>query len=83
MQKVKGVTTFSNKEFFNTVFITGDDMVAEMKALKQKEVDDFNSKLVVDTKIFKVNTKVLESEQVSKYKSMLETDVKKVGYRLS
>lgn len=83
MQKVKGVTTFSNKEFFNTVFITGDDMVAEMKALKQKEVDDFNSKLVVDTKIFKVNTKVLESEQVSKYKSMLETNVKKVGYRLS
>ncbi len=75
MQKVKGVTTFSNKEFFNTVFITGDDMVAEMKALKQKEVDDFNSKLVVDTKIFKVNTKVLESEQVSKYKSMLETNV--------
>jgi hypothetical protein len=75
VQKVKGVTTFSNKEFFNTVFITGDDMVAEMKALKQKEVDDFNSKLVVDTKIFKVNTKVLESEQVSKYKSMLETNV--------
>ena len=34
IKKVKGVTTFSAKDFFNTVFITGDDMVAEMKELK-------------------------------------------------
>ena len=60
--KVKGVTTFSDKEYFNTVFISGDDMDAEIKALKQKEIDDFNAKVVVDSKTFKVNTKVLESE---------------------
>ena len=61
VKKVKGVTTFSNKEYFNTVFISGDDMEAEMQALKQKEIDDFNSKVVVDSKNFKVNTTVLES----------------------
>jgi len=61
VKKVKGVTTFSNKEYFNTVFISGDDMEAEMKALRQKEIDDFNNKVVVDNKNFKVNTRVIES----------------------
>jgi hypothetical protein len=32
--KVKGVETFSKKDFFKTVFAGGDDVVAEMKALK-------------------------------------------------
>jgi len=30
VKKVKGVTTFSNRAFFNTVFISGDDMMVEM-----------------------------------------------------
>jgi hypothetical protein len=33
-------------------------MVAEMKAMKQKEIDEFNSKVVVDSTHFKVNTRV-------------------------
>jgi len=33
-------------------------MVAEMKAMRQKEIDEFNSKIVVDSKHFKVNTRV-------------------------
>ena len=83
VKKVKGVTTFSDKEYFNTVFISGDDMDAEIKALKQKEIDDFNSKVVVDSKTFKVNTRVLESEQLDKFKSIREDNVKKIGLRLA
>lgn len=48
--------TFSNKEYFNTVFISGDDMVKEMAMQKQKEIDEFNKKVVVDNKHFLVNT---------------------------
>jgi hypothetical protein len=33
--------TFSRPAFFNTVFISGDDMVKEMAAIKQKEKDDW------------------------------------------
>ncbi len=30
VKKVKGVITFSNRAFFNTVFSSGDDMMAEV-----------------------------------------------------
>lgn len=58
-------------------------MDAETKALKKKEVDDFNAKIVVDSKTFKVNTRVLESEQLDKFKSMRKDNVKKIGLRLA
>ena len=48
--------TFSHKEYFNTVFISGDDMVKEMAAQKQKEIDDWRNKVVVADENFKVNT---------------------------
>ena len=32
--KVKNKQTFSNADYFKTVFISGDDMVKEMAALK-------------------------------------------------
>ena len=59
--KVKGVQTFSDAKFFNTVFVSGDDMVAEELAIKQKELDDWNKKVVVGNKHFFVNTKPNES----------------------
>jgi len=34
IQKVKGVTTFSDGKFFKTVFVSGDDMVAEENAIR-------------------------------------------------
>jgi hypothetical protein len=58
-------------------------MDAEIKALKKKEIDDFNAKVVVDSKTFKVNTRVLESEQLDKFKSMRQDNVKKIGLRLA
>ena len=32
---------FSEKEYFKTVFISGDDMVKEMNEQKRKEIEDF------------------------------------------
>ena len=55
--KVQNVDTFSDPSYFNTVFISGDDMVKEMAELKQKEIDDFEKKVVVANKHFAVNTK--------------------------
>ena len=40
--------TFSHPDYFKTVFISGDDMVKELAEQKQKEMDDFNKKVVVD-----------------------------------
>ena len=56
--KVKGAKhgTFSNPEYFKTVFISGDDMVAQELADKQKEIDDFKKKVVVANEHFYVNT---------------------------
>ena len=44
--------TFSKKEYFNTVFISGDDMVKEEAEMRQKEIDDFNKKVVVANQHF-------------------------------
>ena len=82
MQKVKGVSTFSDPSFFKTVFVTGDDMVAEEKAIRQKEIDEWQKKMVVANRHFSVNTKVLETHHLDKYKGLREGHVKKIGFRL-
>ena len=58
-------------------------MQAEMKALRQKEIDDFNAKIVVENKNFKVNTRTLESQQLTKFQSLRQDPVKKIGLRLA
>lgn len=56
--KVKGIDTFSNKEYFKTVFTCmGDDAEREERERKQKEIDDFNNKVVVKNKHFSVYTR--------------------------
>lgn len=69
--KVKNRNTFSDANYFKTVFISGDDMVKEMAQQKQREVDEFNRKVVVSSKHFAVNTRVQHSHQMSKKNSML------------
>lgn len=55
--KIKVVReTFSHPDYFKTVFISGDDMVKELAEMKQKEIDDFNKKVVVENQHFYVNT---------------------------
>ncbi len=49
--------TFADREFFNTVFISGDDMVKEMLELQQKEQEEWRKKLVVENPHFTVNTR--------------------------
>lgn len=53
------MTTFSDAAFFNTVFVSGDDMVAEEQAIKKHEIEVWNSKVVVENKHFQVCSKVL------------------------
>lgn len=57
-------------------------MVAEEQAIIQREQDEWNQKVVVDNQHFKVNTKILESQQLDKYKGLREEGVKKIGFRL-
>ena len=80
--KVKNTKTFSDASYFKTVFISGDDMVKEMAEQKQKEIDDFNKKVVVDNKHFHVNTRVQQTHQMSKKNSMLQDQAAKIGLRL-
>lgn len=80
--KVKNTKTFSDASYFKTVFISGDDMVKEMAEQKQKEIDDFNKKVVVDNKHFYVNTRVQQTHQMSKKNSMLQDQAAKIGLRL-
>ena len=80
--KVKNKQTFSDPSYFKTVFISGDDMVKEMALQKQKEIDDFEKKVVVDNKHFSVNTRVLDSHQMIKKNSLLQDQAVKIGLRL-
>ena len=63
------------------MFISGEDMVKEMQEQRQKEIDDFNNKVVVKNKHFKVNTRVVENHAMTKARSMLEDKASKVGLR--
>ena len=47
-------------------------MVKEMAAIKQKEKDDWNAKVVVKNQHFKVNTKEAKTHELDKYKSIRE-----------
>src|SRR5262249_21228362 len=76
--------TFSERDFFNTVFISGDDMVKEQLDQLHKEQDDWKKKVVVANTHFQVNTRVPKrSEQTDKHNNMLEEEPKKIGLRLS
>lgn len=76
--------TFSEPAFFKTVFISGDDMVKEMQEAREKEVEDWKKKVVVENEHFTVNTRQPKHQaQVDKNRTMLEDPVKKFGLRLS
>jgi len=67
------VYTFGNKEYFNTVFLGGDDVIAEMEEAKKAELDWWKSKLVVDNPHFKVNTRPNKRmQQIDKKRGILE-----------
>lgn len=48
--------TFSEADYFKTVFISGDDMVKEQLLDKQREIDAWNKKVVVKNTHFYVST---------------------------
>ena len=75
--------TFSQPDYFKTVFISGDDMVKEELEQKQKEIDDWNKKVVVKNSHFYVNTleKRRNTSLLDKFKNIREGDAKKIGLR--
>jgi len=77
---IKETGTFSNKEYFNTVFLGGDDVIAEMEEAKRADLDQWRSKLVVDNTHFKVNTRPNQKmQQMDKRRGILEDKPKKLG----
>lgn len=57
-------------------------MVKELKEQKQREIEEFNKKIVVDNTHFNINT--LEKKKVTqldKYKNIREDEAKKIGLR--
>lgn len=60
-------------------------MVKEMAALRQKEIDDFNKKVVVENKHFFVHTRNnnLPQHQLDRQRDIREDPVKKLGLRLN
>ena len=75
--------TFSDRAYFKTIHLGGDDVLKELKESQLKELSDWKAKLVVKDPVFKVNTKrYKKTEQLDKFKSMLDGPPKKVGFRL-
>lgn len=57
-------------------------MVKELQAQKQKEIDDFNAKVVVANQHFYVNTREkAQVAQMDRFQNIRENDVNKVGLR--
>tara|TARA_B110001469_G_C9468632_1_gene235660 strand:- start:341 stop:535 length:195 start_codon:yes stop_codon:yes gene_type:complete len=57
-------------------------MVKELQQEKQKELDDFKKKVVVDSLTFNVNTmEKRKVAQLDRFKNIREDDVKKIGLR--
>jgi len=76
--------TFSDRDYFQTVFISGDDMVKEMQEARLREIEAWNKKVVVDSTHFTVNTRQPKHlDQADKNHTMLEEEPKKLGLRIS
>lgn len=75
--------TFSEADYFKTVFISGDDMVKEQLLDKQKEIDDWNKMVVVKNTHFYVNTKEKKkaTSHLDKFKGLRENEARKIGLR--
>ena len=57
-------------------------MVKELQEQKQKEIDDFKKKVVVDKLTFNVNTvEKVKAAQLDRFKNIREDPVKKIGLR--
>ena len=77
-------STFSHQTYFKTVFCDSADDVANQEQLeKQREKDEWQSKMVVSSKHFKVNTLSQQSNQKDKMKGLLKNPVSKISLRLN
>ena len=74
--------TFSKPGYFNTVFISGDNMEKEMADAKKREQEIEEAKIIVANKHFVVNTRVPASNQTIKYRGMLQDPPNRIGLSL-
>lgn len=75
--------TFSEASYFKTVFSTaGDDLVRQDEQDRLNELKEWESKVVVANKHFKVDLRVPKSNQKDKIKSILQDPVNKKGLAL-
>jgi hypothetical protein len=79
--KIPSINTFSSGDYFKTVF-TGNE-AAEQEARLKKEQDYFEKTMVVDSKVFKVNTMTKKTHLVDKFTSILEDAALKKGLQLT
>jgi hypothetical protein len=68
---VKSPRYFSDKKFFNSVFVAGGDAEKELEDYRKSELEKWTKKLVVASPTFKVNTIVSAHSNVDKYKTIL------------
>jgi hypothetical protein len=80
--KVSGAT-FSDADYFKTVFISGDDMVKEQLLDKQRAQDAWNKKVVVGNTHFHCNTKEKKkaTSHLDKFKGLREDGATKIGLK--
>ena len=83
MSRVPSINTFSEQSYFKTIFSGAADLQSELSATRQKEVEEFKRKVVVDSLDFKVNKMIKHSHVLDKRKNLLEDPVQKKGLRLS
>ena len=76
--------TFSEREFFNTVFNSGEGLEKEMEEARKQELADWKAKVVVGNPHFKVDTLTIKKpSQLDKKEGILRDEPKKLGLRLS
>jgi hypothetical protein len=63
---------FSSQAYFKTIFAGGNDLVSEIAELKRQEAENFTKRVVVDNIEFKVNTIVKHTNDLDKFKGLLE-----------
>ena len=56
-KNIRPTEVFSDRDFFKTVHLGGDDVIAELEEAKKREHQVWKEKLVVDNPVFKVRMK--------------------------
>jgi hypothetical protein len=83
-KNIKPTQTFSNKDFFKTVHLAGEDVYQQIKEDKNKEIDDWRNKVVVESINFKVDKRNIDHRtKLERYMNIRTGEGQKKGLKLS